>query len=94
MVGALGGPRTYSGRSPSDAHPHIYVDEDMWQQRERFLREAFAETKLPEELSVKWLRIDEAFKTVILKRSLTECTPRYTLDEIIYVENPNRKKAS
>jgi len=29
MLGALGGPKTYCGRSPADAHPHIFVDESM-----------------------------------------------------------------
>lgn len=35
MVGAFGGPRQYAGRSPADAHPHIFIDEEMWELRER-----------------------------------------------------------
>ncbi len=94
MVGALGGPKTFSGRSPSDAHPHIFVDESMWQLRERFLRQAFAEMRLPKELQDKWIRIDEAFKRAIIKRSLSDCTKRYVTDTIIAPPDPAKRKAS
>jgi hemoglobin len=94
MVGALGGPKTYSGRSPGDAHPHIFVDEEMWQVREKYLKEAFAVVNFPADLAAKWLRIDEAFKAAIIKNDVSECQGRYRTDEIIYEPNPNRKKAS
>lgn len=92
MVGALGGPNVYKGRSPKDAHPHIFVDEEMWALREKFLVEAFKETKTPEWLQEKWLKIDNAFKAKILKNSFQDCEKRYTLDEIIYVPNPSKNQ--
>ncbi len=94
MLGAFGGPKTYSGRSPSDAHPHIFVDESMWQLRETFLRQAFAETRLPEEMQKKWIRIDEAFKHAIVKRAVTDCTKRYVTDTIIAPPDPAMRKAT
>jgi len=94
MVGAFGGPKTYAGRSPTDAHPHIFVDESMWQLRETFLRQAFAETRLPEEMQTKWIRIDEAFKHAIIKRSVADCTKRYVTDVIIALPDPEMRKAS
>ena len=94
MLGAFGGPKTYSGRMPSDAHPHIFVDESMWQLRETFLRQAFAETRLPEELQEKWLRIDEAFKPSIVKRSVADCKKRYVTDAIIAPPDPARRNYS
>jgi len=94
MVGNLGGPRKYCGRSPSDAHPHIYVDEEMWQLREKYLIEALSETGFPKDLGEKWLRIDQAFKSQIIKSSVSECTKRYKGDEIIFIPNPNSKKAA
>ncbi|MFZ3229700.1 MAG: group 1 truncated hemoglobin [Pseudobdellovibrio sp.] len=84
MVGALGGPEVYRGRSPKDAHPHIFVNEEMWLLREKFLVEAFVELKIPEWLREKWLRIDNAFKAKILKKSFEDCQKRYFSDEIIY----------
>lgn len=93
MVGSLGGPKKYGGRSPADAHPHIFVDEEMWQLREVYLKEAFAETKFPEELAKKWLRIDEAFKHAIVKKSPSDCKKRFTMDEIVVVPNTLYRKA-
>lgn len=89
MLGAYGGPKNYSGRSPSDAHPHIFVDEEMWQLREKFLKEAFAETNFPEELQARWIKIDEAFKRAIVKGSFEDCKKRFTMDEIIYYPGPS-----
>lgn len=94
MVGTLGGPRKYCGRSPSDAHPHIYVDEEMWALREKYLLEALEETNFPKDLAEKWLRIDQAFKAQILKTSVNDCTKRYSGDEIIFVPNPASKKVA
>ncbi|GAB4022190.1 MAG: hypothetical protein Fur0010_25370 [Bdellovibrio sp.] len=93
IVGALGGPRRYCGRSPADAHPHIFVDEEMWQLREKYLRQAFQETNFPPELGEKWIRIDEAFKSQIIKKDKSECTKRYASDEIIYFPYPGKKAA-
>lgn len=93
IVGALGGPRRYCGRSPADAHPHIFVDEEMWQLREKYLRQAFQETNFPQELGEKWIRIDEAFKSQIIKKDKSECTKRYASDEIIYFPYPGKKAA-
>ena len=91
IVGALGGPKNYSGRTPQDAHPHIFIDEDIWQYREFLLVQAFDKVKAPTWLRDKWLKIDNAFKMSMMKGSLTDCTKRYTMDEIIYEP---RKKSS
>jgi len=88
MLGAFGGPKTYCGRSPGDAHPHIFVDETMWRLRETLLRQAFTETRLPEAMQEKWIRIDEAFKHAIIKRTLADCTTRYVTDTIIAPPDP------
>ncbi len=92
MLGALGGPKNYGGRSPSDAHPHILVTEEMWQLREKYLREAFAETHFPDDLQKKWLKIDDAFKRAIVKKDRSECEPRFKNEEIIDVPNPNKTR--
>jgi len=94
MLGAFGGPKTYCGRSPADAHPHIFVDEAMWQLRERLLRQAFTETDLPEAMQEKWIRIDEAFKHAIIKRTVADCTKRYVTDTIIALPDPAMRNAT
>lgn len=92
MVAAFGGPKRYCGRSPKDAHLHIFSDEEMWIHRESILEESLRESKLPEEFIKKWLKIDNAFKNVIVRNSPSECTKRFKSDEIINVPNPNGYK--
>ena len=65
MLGALGGPKRYGRRSPKDAHPHIFIQEDMWEVREDHLKAAFDKIKVPEWLANKWLDIDNTFKRSI-----------------------------
>jgi truncated hemoglobin YjbI len=93
MLGAFGGAQRFSGREPKEAHPHIYVDEEMWQLRERLLTEALEEEKAPEWIRAKWLKIDNAFKRVIFKNSPEECKPRYPNEPIINVPSPYKKAA-
>lgn len=88
MVGAFGGPKTYDGCRPSDAHPHIFIDESMWKLRGEMLRHAFAENGLPQEMQLQWLRIDEAFKRGIIKHSVADCRTRFATDAIIALPNP------
>ncbi len=94
IVGALGGPKRYGGRNPQDAHPHIYVDEDMWQLREDMLVKAFEKVNAPAWIRERWLKIDNAFKQAIIKKSPDECKKRYFTDEIIVVPNPKHKKSA
>ena len=88
MVGAFGGPKTYAGRAPSDAHPHIFIDEPMWQLRETLLRDAFTEAGLPQDMRIQWMRIDDAFKSRIIKHSVAECNKRFATDAIIAIPDP------
>lgn len=83
MVGALGGPKRYSGRSPKDAHPHLFVTEEIWKRREEHLLAAFKEVSLPQDLADRWIRIDESFKRAIVKGSVDECKKRFFTDDII-----------
>lgn len=92
MLGALGGFNRYLGRSPKDAHPHIFIQQDMWDLRTHYLIKAFDETKTPEWIQEKWLAIDEAFKKKILKNDPSECEGRYKTDPIINIPNPNKTK--
>jgi len=94
MLGLLGGPKRFSGRNAKDAHPHIYIDEEMWQYREELLVKAMDKVALPEDLRERWLRIDEAFKRSIVMKDPSECKGRFATDEIIIVVNPHSRKAS
>lgn len=93
MVQAMGGPKKYGGRTPEDAHPHIYIDEDMWQYREKLLKIAFEKCDTPIDIQNRWLKIDEAFKKMIIKNDISDCKKRFFTDEIIY-EPRNKKDAA
>ena len=87
IIQAFGGPSNYCGRMPSDAHPHLFIDEHMWELREDYLLKAFAKNNTPNEIRTKWLKIDNAFKKAIVKNSINECKKRFNSDEIIFVDS-------
>jgi hemoglobin len=89
MLGAMGGPKRYSGRSPDQAHPHIFITEEMWNHRENLLKSTFAEISVPAFIEDRWLKIDQAFKSKIVMRDAGECRPRYAVDEFIIVPKPS-----
>ncbi len=86
MVQAFGGPKRYCGRMPSNAHPHIYIDHYMWELRESYLKKAFELLNISSEIRDKWLKIDNSFKSSIIKNSIVEVTPRFTTDELIIIK--------
>lgn len=94
MIQAFGGPKTYSGRNPGDAHPHIFISEDMWQVREALLTEAHRQVGAPEEILQKWLKIDLAFKHLIVVDRPDQCEKRWFTDELIIVPDPRKKSAA
>ncbi len=88
----FGGPKSYSGRMPVDAHEHIMIDEEIFALRTELLLESLTESGIgPAEIE-DWLRIDGAFKKVLIKKSLSECKKRYFSDSILEVPNPNNNK--
>jgi hypothetical protein len=70
---------------PGDAHPHIYIDEDMWELREKYLMMAFEKCHAPQEVIDKWLKVDNSFKNKIIKKSLSDVKARFTTDVPVIV---------
>lgn len=93
MLGAFGGPKRYAGRNPGDAHPHIFINEDMWQLREDILVRAMDKVACPQWIRDKWLRIDNSFKRSIVMKSPDECKKRWFTDELVVVPKPSKKSA-
>jgi hemoglobin len=94
MIGALGGPKSaYSGRLPVDAHKNMFITDELFQVREELLLEAFAEVKAPQELIDRWLKIDNAFKSGIVKKSIEQCEKTFVTDDILDFPNPIKKVA-
>ncbi len=88
MQGALGGPNRYSGRMITTVHPHMNINEELFDIRERLLKEALEECHTSQEMSDKWLHIDEKFRKNIVKKNLDECEPRFQGDKLIDIPKP------
>lgn len=93
MMGNLGGPKIYTGRLPGPAHKNMFINEELFQLREKLLMESFDEAKASSELIERWLKIDNAFKHMIVKNSLSECEKTFAGDTILNFTNPELKIA-
>jgi truncated hemoglobin YjbI len=94
MTGALGGPKIYCGRNPTDAHLHINITEELFQVRKQLLIEAMEEVNASAELRDRWLKVDDAFKGAMIKKLPEDCVKRWATDEILDFPNPAIKKIS
>jgi hemoglobin len=92
IIGAIGGPKRFGGRLPSNAHTHMMITEELFELRQDLLKQAFNELNAPQFLVEAWLKIDYAFKKVIVKFSVSECEGRWKTDPILNFPNPNLKK--
>lgn len=92
ITGAIGGPKNFGGRLPSNAHTHMFITEELFELRQDLLKEAFEQNQAPQDLREAWLRIDDAFKAKIVKTSPEDCQPRWTTDTILNFPNPDRFK--
>lgn len=88
MQKVLGGENIYAGKTPPSAHRHIYVTDELFQIRQKLLLESFTEAHAHQELSRKWLELDQAFKPQIVRESPIECTERYSTEGILNFAKP------
>ena len=93
MSQAMGGPAIYLGKIPIPAHRHMFISEELFDLRTQLLKEAFREAEVSEQSQELWLKIDQAFKRGIVKKSVSDCTLRFNTDEIINIPNPIKKSA-
>lgn len=93
MTEPMGGGSIYSGAFPVPAHMHIYITDELFDLRHELLKESLNEAGIPAELQSQWLRIDRAFKAGIVKKSKSDCKPRFATDEIVDIPDPRKKAA-
>ena len=95
MAQLMGGPKAYAGRMPTSAHMHMYITEELLQTRRELLTEALFAVGVAEAERMDWLRLDGAFKKVILKERQEDCQRRFATDNILSYPSPDAwKKAS
>lgn len=83
MMAALGGPNQYCGKLPVEAHSHMMITEELFDVRQKYLNEAMKEVGAHPELIARWLKIDEAFRARLVKKSEADCKPRYASEPIM-----------
>jgi hemoglobin len=82
MVSNMGGGKIYSGALPKNAHKHMFVDNTMFDLRQKILQESLDECNVPSALAERWMRIDGAFRKSIVKENPDQCEKRFFTDVI------------
>jgi hemoglobin len=88
MMMLFGGPKTYSGRMPIDAHQHIFITEELFQVRRGLLEVSLQEAGIPQKEREDWLSIDAAFQKALIKTRPEDCQARYLDQGILNFKNP------
>lgn len=73
MVAAFNGPNNYAGDTPAFVHMHMFITDEMADLRENILRKAILDEGLSESIADRWLRVDQSFRSAIVKKSIDEC---------------------
>jgi hemoglobin len=92
MAQAMGGPNNYCGSFPIPAHQHIYITEELFDYRQKLLSMSLLEVGVSKDLADSWMKIDNAFRRSLIKKSVGDCKLRFNTDEIKNYPNPNAKK--
>ena len=85
----MGGPNVYGGRSPANAHVHMFIPAEVFAVRHALLGESLEEAGVPAESREKWLSMDSGFENAIVNKSPDECHGRYKSDPVIIVPAPD-----
>ncbi len=84
----MGGPSVYGGRSPRDAHVHMFLPAEVFAIRHQLLGQALVEAGVAPQLREIWLALDAKFERAIVNQSPDECHGRYRSEEVIIVPRP------
>jgi len=88
MAEKMGGSKNYSGKPVLHAHIHLYITEELFDIRHALLKQSILEKDITESLMLRWLKIDYAFKKLVIDTSLEDFHQRYTFKSRIIVDNP------
>jgi hemoglobin len=70
MAEKMGGPVVYMGKEMAMTHEAMYITEELFYLRRSLLEESLKEVGLDEVLRERWLKIDGAFMSKVVKGSL------------------------
>lgn len=88
MLMSFGGNSEYHGETPSLAHMHMYLTEEMILTREILLKNAILSEGISEEICNKWIEVDHFFGVGLIKKSINECVLKCFGQAPIIAEKP------
>ena len=88
MTTLFGGPKSYFGKFPMEAHKHLFITDEIFMRRHKFLEESLTEANIPEEHKKRWLEYDIKMKPAIVKKTVDECEKRYASEDVLVVPKP------
>jgi len=83
MVQLMGGPKIYAGQATATVHGYMMITEELFDLRTELLSDAIKKEGLSDDLREEWLALNEAFKKVIVKSSVSECKLQYSHQKIL-----------
>ena len=89
LQGALGGKKVYCGRLPIPTHTHMFITDEVFDLRSEILVEALQEVQACNELIERILKVDQAFRGGIVKKTVGDCEKRYFTDELMIITKPS-----
>ena len=66
----------------------MFVSAELFDLRAQILRESLQESGVSEELTARWLKIDDAFRHSIVKSDISQCEKHYKTDEFVNIPKP------
>ncbi len=88
MQRALGGENLYVGKTPPNAHGHVFITNELFDLRTDLLVASFEEANTHPELIRRWLALDETFRSRLVKTAISECAGRFTTDPVLAFPDP------
>ncbi len=70
MAEKMGGNVEYKGKDLVSAHRAMYITDELFDLRTDLLRESLTEAGIQNDLSERWIKIDNAFRRKIVKESI------------------------
>lgn len=70
MAEKMGGPNSYFGKDIKMVHETMYITLELFDIRNKLLEDSLKEAGVDEDLVVRWLRIDNAFRNQIIKGTI------------------------
>jgi len=84
----MGGRIEYVGKPLKYTHIYMYITDELFDVRQGLLKESLIEAGLQRAHMARWLKIDSAFKSHVVKDSLESFHEVYTFQNRIIVEKP------